>query len=259
MNVFRVGTTQPGAVLLDALDHYQSKSTHTVELLEVLMKEDQLTTAIEACLDAAKHAWDPKVQRQLLSAVQFGRTWIGKNTKIRDKAMEVSHVLRVLNAMRQPDIAMPLSYGHLTKITYSGVIKLLLSGRHHLLAFQIARFLRMNDNYEEIVFDWAKLKIQNSRDIEVDRLVEAISDRLSEACQDDRRQIDYSQLAVAAHASGQINIATQLLDYERDPGKQVPLLLDMDQPQLALAKAIESGEKDLGTLKFHNPPPRQHD
>ena len=40
----------------------------------------------------------------------------------------------------------------------------------------------------------------------------------------------------------------QLLDYEPKASEQVPLLLRMDQDHVALTKAIDSGDSDLGQL-----------
>jgi vacuolar protein sorting-associated protein 16 len=50
-------------------------------------------------------------------------------------------------------------------------------------------------------------------------------------------------------------LATKLLDYEPRAGKQVPLLLDMKQDEVALVKAIESGDTDLSIFKddYTNP------
>lgn len=38
----------------------------------------------------------------------------------------------------------------------------------------------------------------------------------------------------------------KLLDFEARSGEQVPLLLKMKRSQLALSKAVESGDTDLG-------------
>ena len=41
-------------------------------------------------------------------------------------------------------------------------------------------------------------------------------------------------------------LVPQLLEYEPRSGEQVPLLLKMKRSKLALSKAIESGDTDLG-------------
>jgi len=42
------------------------------------------------------------------------------------------------------------------------------------------------------------------------------------------------------------SLVYQLLDFEARSGEQVPLLLKMKRSQLALSKAVESGDTDLG-------------
>ena len=48
-------------------------------------------------------------------------------------------------------------------------------------------------------------------------------------------------------ASGDTRTPPQLLDYEPRAADQVPLLMSMQENELALNKAIESGDSDLGT------------
>lgn len=43
-----------------------------------------------------------------------------------------------------------------------------------------------------------------------------------------------------------VRVCLQLLEYEPRSGRQVPLLLKMKRSPLALSKAIESGDTDLG-------------
>jgi len=57
--------------------------------------------------------------------------------------------------------------------------------------------------------------------------------------------ISYATIANAAFQCGRPKLATQLLDYEPKAADQVPLLLSMHEDELALVKAIESGDTDL--------------
>ena len=49
--------------------------------------------------------------------------------------------------------------------------------------------------------------------------------------------------------------APQLLDYEPRAADQVPLLMNMQENEIALVKAIESGDSDLGPCCVSRPPP----
>ncbi|CAG8549141.1 13771_t:CDS:2, partial [Cetraspora pellucida] len=57
--------------------------------------------------------------------------------------------------------------------------------------------------------------------------------------------LSYAETAKTAHKVGQPKLATRLLDYEPRAADQVPLLISMQEDELALIKAIESGDTDL--------------
>lgn len=61
-----------------------------------------------------------------------------------------------------------------------------------------------------------------------------------------QRGISFEEIARTAYDEGRGRLATELLNYEPIAGKQVPLLLSMGQDEIALDKAIESGDTDLG-------------
>jgi len=57
--------------------------------------------------------------------------------------------------------------------------------------------------------------------------------------------ISFEDIAHAAYDEGRVRLATELLNYEPRAGKQVPLLLNMKEDNIALDKALESGDTDL--------------
>jgi hypothetical protein len=65
--------------------------------------------------------------------------------------------------------------------------------------------------------------------------------------------ISFSAIATTAFHSGRRALAVSLLEYEPRATDQVPLLISMKEDELALKKAIDSGDTDLGT--HHLPPP----
>ena len=46
-------------------------------------------------------------------------------------------------------------------------------------------------------------------------------------------------------------LTAQLLDHESKASDQVPLLLTMKEDRLALVKAVDSGDSDLGIFSIH--------
>ncbi len=57
--------------------------------------------------------------------------------------------------------------------------------------------------------------------------------------------ISFSRIATTAFHSGRRGLATMLLEYEPRATDQVPLLISMKEDELALRKAIDSGDTDL--------------
>lgn len=60
--------------------------------------------------------------------------------------------------------------------------------------------------------------------------------------------VSYSEIAKRAIEMGRTELAIRLLDFEPKAAEQVPLLMKMKRDELALSKAIESGDTDLGNM-----------
>jgi len=63
-DVFKVGSSSPAAVLLDAADHLERNSAKADE--DIRLIRTQLTDAVDGCVSAAAHEWDHYWQKQLL-------------------------------------------------------------------------------------------------------------------------------------------------------------------------------------------------
>lgn len=66
-DVFKVGSSSPSAVLLDAADHLERNSAKADE--DIRLIRTQLPEAVDGCIAAAGHEWDPYWQRQLLKVL----------------------------------------------------------------------------------------------------------------------------------------------------------------------------------------------
>jgi len=70
-DVFKVGSSSPSAVLLDAVDHLERNSAKADE--DIRLIHSQLLEAVDGCIAAAGHEWDPYWQRQLLKVIFPGQ------------------------------------------------------------------------------------------------------------------------------------------------------------------------------------------
>jgi len=63
-DAFKVGSSSPSAVLLDAVDHLERNSAKADE--DIRLIRPQLTEAVDGCIAAAGYEWDHYWQKQLL-------------------------------------------------------------------------------------------------------------------------------------------------------------------------------------------------
>jgi hypothetical protein len=63
-DAFKVGSSLPSAVLLDAVDHLERNSAKADE--DIRLIRPQLTEAVDGCIAAAGYEWDHYWQKQLL-------------------------------------------------------------------------------------------------------------------------------------------------------------------------------------------------
>jgi vacuolar protein sorting-associated protein 16 len=118
---------------------------------------------------------------------------------------------------------------------------------------------------DPVLKHWACAKIARSKtgateadDDEVCRVivkkfesVHAGSDTVSSGLVPVRGGVSYAEIARRAWEVGRAGLATKLLDHEPRAGEQVPLLLSMKEDKLALVKAVDSGDTDLGKYRKH--------
>ncbi|OLL23809.1 putative vacuolar protein sorting-associated protein 16 [Neolecta irregularis DAH-3] len=202
-DVFKVGATSPAAVLLDAADQLDKKSAKADENVQII--RPHLTEAVETCIKAAGFEFSYYWQKQLLKAASFGKAFLDFYNS--DAFAEMCDYLRVLNAVRNFEIGLSLTYEQFIQLGPENLIDRLLDRQQHLLALRISEHLRLP--LDKVYIHWAcmKIRVSGSNDDSVCRII--------------------------------------LLDYESNPANQVPLLLSMKEDEHALKKAIESEDSDL--------------
>jgi hypothetical protein len=174
-------------------------------------------------------------QKQLLKAASFGKSVLDIYNS--DDFVDMCETLRVLNAVRFFQIGIPLSYEQYQRLTPEKLVQRLLNRHEYLLALRIAGYLRLAT--DRIYVHWASTKVKIGTEDE-DTICRMVVDKLS-----GKPGISFEEIARAAYDEGRGRLATELLNHEPRGGRQVPLLLSMEEDELALDKAIESGDSDL--------------
>eukprot|EP00123_Amoebidium_parasiticum_P010225 comp19968_c0_seq2/m.24339 comp19968_c0_seq2/g.24339 ORF comp19968_c0_seq2/g.24339 comp19968_c0_seq2/m.24339 type:complete len:469 (-) comp19968_c0_seq2:55-1461(-) len=194
----------------------------------------ELPEAVDNCIDAAGHEFDPSIQKQLLKAASFGKSFLMDYPP--DKFLDMCRTLRVLNAVRHYTVALPLTYTQYVQLTPEVVVGRLVQLHHHCLADRLCSYLGLPP--DKVLVHWACAKVRQGSDD--DATCQAIVDKMG-----DIRGISFAQIARAAYAFGRPQLAIKLLDYEPRAGEQVPLLITLGENEIALMKALESGDTDL--------------
>ena len=233
LDTFKLGSESPAAILLEAADQLERKSPKADDAIQLIRQ--RLDEAVDTCVVAAGHEFSIHWQKQLLKAASFGKSVLDLYNS--DDFVDMCDTLRVLNAVRFYEIGLPISYEQYMRLTPERLIERLINRNEYLLALRISDYLRLPT--DRIYVHWASQKVRVSPEPE-DAICRQIVQRLQ-----GKRGVSFEEIARAAYDEGRARLATELLNYEPRAGKQVPLLLSMEEDDIALDKAIESGDTDL--------------
>ncbi|KAL2124479.1 hypothetical protein VTJ04DRAFT_844 [Mycothermus thermophilus] len=237
--VFRLGADSPASILLDAVEQLEMQSPKADDNIQLI--RPHLVEAVDTCISAAGQEFSVHWQKQLLKAASFGKSVLDIYNS--DDFVDMCETLRVLNAVRFYEVGLPLSYEQYLRLSPSGLITRLLHRHEYLLALRIASYLRLPT--DKIYVHWACSKVRLGSEDD-DTICRKIVEKLS-----GKPGISFETIARAAYDEGRGRLATELLNHEPRAGRQVPLLLSMEEDELALDKAIESGDTDLIYFVLH--------
>ncbi|KAL5046114.1 hypothetical protein BDW71DRAFT_182838 [Aspergillus fruticulosus] len=231
--IFRLGSTSPASVLLDSIDLLEKKSPKADDNIQRI--KPSLPEAVDMCVRASGLEFDAHWQKRLLKAASFGKSVLDLYNS--DEFVEMTEKLRVLQAVRGFQIGLAVSYDQYMRLTPEKLIERLVNRREYLLAIRISEYLQLPA--DKIYVHWASSKVKVST-VDDEAICKLIVQRL-----DGKPGISFEAIAQAAYDEGRSYLATQLLNHEPRAGKQVPLLLNMEEDEIALDKAIQSGDDDL--------------
>lgn len=237
-NVFKIGSVESGAMLYEAMKEFEKKSAKADEYIRLI--KTKLSEAVRQCIQAAGSEFEHSLQRSLLRAASFGKSFVTESEP-HEKFLDMCRILRVLNAVRDYTVGVPLTLTQLEKLSMPVLIDRLILRRQYCLAIRISNYLKIpkSDGESRILAHWACYKVQQTNKDDED-IAQAIAAKLGDA-----PGISYTEIASKALDCGRTQLAIKLLDYESKAADQVPLLIGMNKNQLALEKAIESGDTDL--------------
>uniref|UniRef100_A0A3B5MII7 Vacuolar protein sorting-associated protein 16 homolog n=1 Tax=Xiphophorus couchianus TaxID=32473 RepID=A0A3B5MII7_9TELE len=235
---------------------FQKSSQKADEYLREIKEQNVLGDAVRQCVEAAAHEYDPDTQKALMrvrspepepepqnhpitEAASFGKCFLTEFSP--DQFVTTCRELRVLNAVRESSVGMPLTHTQFKQMTLQVLIDRLVYRQFYPLAIEVCRYLKIPDyqGVSRVLKHWASCKVQQ-KDLTDEAIARAVCAKVG-----DSPGVSYSDVAAKAYECGRPELAIKLLDFEARSGEQVPLLLKMKRSQLALSKAVESGDTDL--------------
>ncbi|EFN53979.1 hypothetical protein CHLNCDRAFT_135924 [Chlorella variabilis] len=254
--VLELGSTHPGALLYDARRLFDAQDARATAAAAELDPLKQAALLKASCYGRAFTALEPGAGGPRVGAspgpgaggsggggsragTPSGGGGGGGGGGGRPRAVDVARRLRVLNALRDPAIGMPLTMPQLEAEGLPAVVSRLVGRRHYLLAHRICQALALPS--EQVLVRWACDKVTAAAaTLPDDQLMEALQAKLA-----GQWGVKYAAVAAHAAAQGRRHLAALLLEHERCAAEQVPLLLELGEDERALDKAVESGDSDL--------------
>ncbi|XP_038835641.1 vacuolar protein sorting-associated protein 16 homolog isoform X3 [Salvelinus namaycush] len=238
-DIFKIASMAPGALLLEAHKEYEKSSQKADEYLREIKEQSVLGEAVRQCVEAAGYEHEPETQKTLLRAASFGKCFLSNYPP--EPFVSMCRDLKVLNSVRDYTVGIPLTHTQYKQMTVQVLIDRLVYRKLYPLAIEICRYLKTPEyqGVSRVLKHWACCKVQQKEEPD-ESIAHAVSVKLGEAA-----GISYSEIAARAYECGRTELAIKLLEFEPRSGEQVPLLLKMKRSQLALSKAIESGDTDL--------------
>ncbi|KAI8443179.1 Vps16, N-terminal region-domain-containing protein [Phakopsora pachyrhizi] len=241
-SVFKPGSTSPAAILFDSLDHFDKHSGRVADE-HIRNIKRKLPDAIAVCIEAAGREYDPRWQERLMRVAAFGKAFLDLYNP--EPFVQMSKALRVLNAVRHYKVGIPLTYEQYSAHSPAHLISRLTARSHHLLALRIAEFLNLSPGL--VLRHWARNLI-----LSAPKATEFASANTSHGiCQkivsnlEGRHSVSPADIAEIAWSLGKSQLSVELLQYEKKPAKQIPLLMKMERGGEALNQSIKSLDPDL--------------
>ncbi|XP_064405910.1 vacuolar protein sorting-associated protein 16 homolog isoform X2 [Halichondria panicea] len=241
--VLRIGSMEVGALLNDAYKEYEGDESHKADEYIRFVK-DRLPEAVMQCIKAAGEEFQPPIQQSLLKSSNFGKGFLGPDipSDVVNEFVEMCHQLRVLNSVRQSSIGIPITFRQYYRLSTGVLIDRLINRGLYPLAMEICKYLKIPPANGEvkILKEWALRKIQDVS-LSDDEVARQIIDKFNGS----KVVVSFAEIARASKAGGRKPLAAMLLDHEVHARDQVPMLMEMDKVDIALDKAVESGDPQL--------------
>ena len=275
-DLLQVGSIEPGALLLDASDAFDSGSSNADEAARsITAREGLLSEAILDCVAAAVGEFDVRVQKRMLRAASYGLHFACKDENFRNRTpgrpspeakafVGASRKLRVLNAIRGQGVGFAMTSAQYDAVMPKGIVARLMAAGRPSLAASISEYLKLGRRVRDYAramkasaFVSSSLQSSNMTDSQIAeeaiRIIQGKekggkrteNDEVEEALSSPPSSGMYASVALAAHRSGRKGVADLLIMLEESPEDKVHALLSIGAYTDAAAVAAKARDSNL--------------
>ncbi|GAV55034.1 hypothetical protein ZYGR_0AS03570 [Zygosaccharomyces rouxii] len=230
-SIFRVGSTESGAILFDSLDLLETQTSRALENLNAI----NLEKAVFDCMDAAREEFSPQLQKKLLNAASFGKASLPYKEFNSDLFVKACDNVRLLNVLRTMGIF--VTNEQYKSITFHGIIQGLLMCHKYYQSILLCENLKEHKELLEVFTHWAITKIKISSELDDEELSNLIKKRYAEL-----PKVGYPPMARIAHSAfleGRFHLARDLTLLESSPELKISELLKLDDDSLTLSECLK--------------------
>ncbi|AJW20373.1 Vps16p [Saccharomyces cerevisiae YJM451] len=230
-NIFRIGSTEPGAMLVDSFSLLEDHAPKAIEILKNFVLEKGVLDCIAAAIDEI----EPKLQKMLLNAASYGKASLQYKSFDASIFVNACNTIKLLNCFRSFGIF--LTVEEYRCISLKGVIDRLLTYHRYYECIQICKLANERFLLGYVFTEWAKDKIKGSPDMEDDELLEKIKSRLSVIDMTDTLQM--VAVAKVAYLEGRFQLSRNLALLEKNEEARIEQLYNLDDDSIALKECIK--------------------
>ena len=255
-DLFCIGSIQPPSLLLDASDAFESGSSSADEAARAITRTGLLNEAIGGCAKAALREFDITKQKRLLRAASYGMHFSfravdnndddnskddkgrGSPSAVAMAFVNVAKKLRVLNALREKKVGLPLTSSEYEGLSSSGIIARLVAIQCPSLATSLCDYLKLDRSIMAFArAARASAVVASSQNLSDSETADAAIAILKEDTSDDvatggssrsATRGRYATVALAAFRAGRSGVASRLLKLETSPTDLVPALIAIE-------------------------------
>jgi vacuolar protein sorting-associated protein 16 len=283
--LLRICSIEASAMLLDASDAFHAGSPSSDETARSIVKTGLLQEAIETCTDSAMKEFDIQTQKRLLRAASYGMHFSYKTvdsehavlmggstsgsaierrflpSEITIKFVAAARKIRVLNALRNPNVGFILTSAQYDAMTPAGVIARLIAMKRAALATGISKYLSLPKSVQLFARASKAAAFVESDKGHTDketadaaiRIIDGESSKIREGTGGDVVRQNtatrsssclnrgcFATVAIAAQRAGRPGVANILLALESSVADKVPALISTGAYPEAIAVAISA-------------------